>query len=599
MLIEGSEQQKHVSDLLKEAGSAFERLDYVRAEQLYKQILVELEQNQSEESPENAICLQNLAEIYSLSGQSNLAIPYYERLLGLGKKILGENHQDVLATGFRLAMAYDSARMPEQADEIYKWVTNSAERTLGIAHPFSQKVRDAYFAFMSNKAPADELDFRFALTPPPMPQVDPQYESLGFEGDDFEEMSARARAGKKISSYKRPTKIKHLRYGSDSAEEEVSTKVVMRQTWHHWRSVAIAVPCLITFAVITFMALSKVKVDYRIIQGNKAAEQLVKLGTFQSVDGVTGIKFDQDGYAVLQNDIHHTEIPYTVLKGGLDDIKAMLASGFTRRERWYRFDKDQLFTEYGNVLYPAGAPEHFVANKLHALKQFAQRYYLKTGCYPNDARKWANEADLNYISPFTGRLDSPLSKTLNGTLDKEYLFPDISEGLTPYDYLRASDKHRWKDEPAHAPGKINTLALFVAQRCADGFKVVEFYGRGYDRNSNLITAGRPGAFMLLGLKAGKDLSQEADDHARDTEESSVRPPDHICITASDSADLGLLHSGMQNLLMLLTFTFFVTWIFLESRKRIAEPKRLPQICEVGFTVCVLLLFIVGIIHVLP
>ena len=597
MLKEGPEQQNDMIGLMKQAASAFDRMDYGQAEHLYKQILLGLEQNNGQETPESAVCLQNLAEIYALSGQMNLAIPYYERLLSLGKQILGENHQDVMATALRLALAYESERMPEKADELFKWVTNAAERNLGIAHPFTQKIRDAYFAFMSNKAPTDELDFRFALTPPPPPQQDPQYESLEFEGDDLEDLSARARANKKLSSYKRPTKIKHLRYGSEVAEEQVNTKVGMRNVWHHWRSVAIAVPCLLVFAVITFMALSRVQGPLK-SQGDKVSESLVKIGNFESVDGITGIKFDKEGFAVLLNDIHHNEIPYTVLRGGFDDVKALLASAFTRRVRLYCLDKDQLITEDGNIFYPPTAPEQFIANKMKLLKQFAQRYYMKTGCYPNDAKKWMNETDLNYISPFTGRLDSPTSKTLNGTLDRDYLFPEIPEGQTAFDFLRASKLHKWKDEPQGTPGRINCLALFVAQRCADGFKVVEFYGRGYDRESRPLTAGRPGTYLILALKGGKDLSQETDDHARDTEECSVRPPDRIYIAPVDT-NLGWLHYGLQTILTFSALVFAVCWVFWESRKRIAEPKRFPQFCEIGFVVAVFLLTIVSIIHVLP
>jgi tetratricopeptide (TPR) repeat protein len=598
MLKEGPEQQNDMNGLLQEAASAFDRGDYSQAEHLYKQILVDLEQNNSQESPESAICLQNLAEIYALSGQMNLAIPYYERLLSLGKQILGENHQDVMATALRLALAYESERSPEKADDIFKWVTNAAERNLGIAHPFTQKIRDAYFAFMSNKAPTDELDFRFALTPPPPPQQDPQYESLEFEGDEFEDLSARARANKKVSSYKRPTKIKNLRYGSEVAEEQVNTKVGMRKAWHHWKTVGVAVPALIAFVVITFMALTRVKGNYGVIQGDKASEQLVKLANFQSVDGVTGVKFNKEGFATLLNDIHQTKIPYTVLRGGFDDFKALLASGFTRRERWYCFDKDQLITEDGNILYPPGAPEQIIASKLKALKQFAHHYYIKTGCYPNDAKKWANETDLNYISPFTGRLDSPSSKTLNGTLDRDYLFPEITEGESAFDFLRSSSKHKWKDEPPGTPGKINCLALFVAQRCADGFKVVEFYGRGYDRQSRPLTGGKPGTYLMLALKDGKDLAQESDDHAQDTEECSVRPPDRIYVALVDT-NLGWLHYGMQYILTFAALIFAVCWVFWESRRRIAEPKRFPQFCEIGFAVAVLLLIVVSIIHVVP
>lgn len=603
MLEEGLRQGADISELLEQAALALSQGNMNQAEELYERALRGFVEDAKKDSAEMALCLQNLGDIYYNAGRLQEAIPLYERLLALGKRVLGEGHPEVLATAFRLAMTYDAVQMTDQADNIYKWVTNSAERTLGIAHPFSQKIREAYFAFIGNRAPSEEGDFRFGLTPPSAPSDDRQYEGLNAEiGLESDENALRGRALKRPSSYKRPTKIKHLRYGADSAEERVSTKVGIRNVWYHWRMGAVAVAFLILFLVITFLSLSRAVVDYKVVHSNKAAEQLIKLGSFRSADGVTGINFDEHGFALLANDIHHTKIPYVLLRGGLDDFKAMWASAFTRRELWYRFDDDQLISESGNVLYPKEAPELFIAAKMLALQQFAQRYYVKTGCYPNDARKWVAEEDLNYICPFTGRIDSPQSKTLNGTLDMDYLFPDFKTGSSsnpnaPYDYLREGG--HWRDEHTPERGKIDTLALFLAQRCADGFKVTDFYIRGYDRNARPIMAGKPGNVYIVGLRSGKVLSDDSDDHLKDTEEASVRTPDRICVATSEAADLGALHQGMGIILIAASIACVLGWVFFESRYRIAEPRRFPQAYELGFAVSFCLWLIVTIIHAWP
>jgi hypothetical protein len=601
MPTESSEQQANITGFMEQASAALGQGDYPQAERLFKNALELLDNNHAEDAQETAVCLQNLAEIYYLSGQLHEAIPCYRRLLSIGERILGEGHPDVLATMFRLALTYDAVQMPKEADEIYKQVTNSAERSLGLDHPFSNKIRESYFAFMSNRAPSDEADFRFALTPPLPSPAKFQPDALEFDTiTDSEEFGGRTRTAKKLSSYKRPTKIKHLRYGADSAEDEVSTKKGMRHVWQHWRIVAVAVPVFIAFLVMTFIALSKVHPEYHPIGQEQVLAQLAKLGNFQSVDGVTGVNFLEGEAATLQNDFHHARIPCTVLQSANDFFGAVLTSAFTRRENWYRLDQDRLVAETGTILYSKKAPELFIGSKMRALKQFAQRYYLKTGCYPNDAKKWNQDPDLDYISPFTGRVDSPGVKNINGTLDRETIFPHIKQTNAPNEIIEfLRNGGIWQNEGKATPGRISALALFVAQRCADGFKVNEFYVRGFDRDSQPLTGGKGGTLFIIGLKNGKDLSTEAEDHSEDTERSSFHPPDRICILCGEGPDLGQLHNGLPFLLGGTLLGSLTGWIFLEFRKRLAEPKRLPQPFEVGFAISLIFLLIISIIRMLP
>ena len=57
-----------------------------------------------------------------------------------------------------------------------------------------------------------------------------------------------------------------------------------------------------------------------------------------------------------------------------------------------------------------------------------------------------------------------------------------------------------------SPGKISALSLFTSQRCADGYKVTEFYIHGFDRHGKLITAGKPETYFAIGLNLGKALT---------------------------------------------------------------------------------------------
>jgi hypothetical protein len=191
-------------------------------------------------------------------------------------------------------------------------------------------------------------------------------------------------------------------------------------------------------------------------------------------------------------------------------------------------------------------------------------------------------------------------KNINGTLDREYLFPHIKQTGAPnevFEYLR--DGGTWRDDQKPTPGRIAALGLFIAQRCADGFKVNEFYVRGFDRNSLPLTGGKPGTFYIIGLKANKDLSMEAEDHAADTERTNVHPPDRICILAGEGMDVGQIHNGLPFFLLAILGVSLTGWIFREFRKRLAEPKRLPQPFEVGFVVSAFVLLIISLIRMLP
>jgi hypothetical protein len=154
---------------MEEANQAYARNDYARAEELYKQSLNYLDSVGLGESPESALCLQNLAEIYHQGGQPQWSIPLYRRLLTLGEKILGPHHGEVISTAFRLATTYDDIKMPTEAEEMYKRAAGSAERTYGLSHPTSKKIRDAYFNFLAIKNGTEEPTFE---VPPPPPKLE-------------------------------------------------------------------------------------------------------------------------------------------------------------------------------------------------------------------------------------------------------------------------------------------------------------------------------------------------------------------------------------------------------------------------------------------
>ncbi len=598
---ESSEGQFDISSLLEKAASAYGEANYALAEQLYEKALQCLDATAASSPAEVIHCLQSLAEIYYRSQRLTEALPIYQRLLEQSELTLGANHLDVIATTFRLAQTYEGLKMPRKAEEMFQRATNSAERALGLAHPSSQKIRDAYFAFLANQKASQELevDVDYFVPSARMSELKQQATDSRLQSSDSGSQSGQRRPLKKTGNYRPPTKIKTLRYGAESALEQASTLLGIRHLWRHWRGLALSIPLVLGLLFFTFFVLTQLKSHTVAINKELLAEMLVKKGKFGSLDNISGLTFVDATHVLLSGDVQHRPIPYVILRGVAEDLKTIISSAFTRRENWYKCKKDELISETGTVLYPKDAPENFIASKMRLLEEFAQSYFRKTGCYPNDSKKWQG-ASLVYINPFSDKPDTPTLKIFNGNLDSNYLFGDIENSdykSDPFEFLRHGG--RWRDEQMPVPGRINALALFAPERCADGFRVTEFYIRGYDRDSLSLTAGAPGTFYVIGLKQGKKLNQDDRDLNTETVSNSIYPPDRICIVESETADLTVMRQSVQTLLLLTLVISVVVWIYAEFKKRKEHPTMPPQPFEITFALSVLLLIVSIIIHKLP
>lgn len=275
---------------------------------------------------------------------------------------------------------------------------------------------------------------------------------------------------------------------------------------------------LLSGALLTSCALKSSDYDGQ-IKLTAAQKQIQSAGTFQTLGESAGIKFLDDKTAIVLSDPAQKKIQYTIVPGeSYNDNRKSNCS--------YSLSSGQL-TCLANkmVLYPDGCPEAFIAKKMRALKKFAQQYYEKTGCYPNDARKWHDDAELTYDNPCTGAMDGPTVTVMNGSLDKDYLFPNIgsSEG---FEFLQRGGS--WRNQLA-SPCAIRALSLFVAKRCADGFKITEFYAVGFDRNSEPLRVGPDSKLLVIGLKDGKDLSEDV----HNKEQKSAEPQEPLSISVSD------------------------------------------------------------------
>jgi tetratricopeptide (TPR) repeat protein len=604
---ESSEGQFDIGSLLEKAAAAYGEDNYLLAEQLYDKALQCLDANDTASSAELIQCLQSLAEIYYRSQRLTEALPIYQRLLEQSELALGANHLDVIATTFRLAQTYEGLKMPRKAEEMFQHATNAAERALGLAHPASQKIRDAYFAFLAEQKASDEqdIDVSFLATSTRISDLKQSGTDTSPDLSDYQSQTGQKRSAKKGGNYRPPTKIKTLRYGAESALERASTVLGFRYLWRHWRGAVVSIPLLLALFFFTALVLTQLKSRTVAVNKERVAEMLVKKKKFASADNIVGLTFVDTRHVLLSGDVHHRPIPFIILRGGPEDVGTIIASAFTRRENWYQCKRDVLNSETGTVLYPNDAPENFIAAKMHLLEEFAQTYYRRTGCYPNESKKWQNSGSekssgLVYINPFTDKPDFPTLRILNGNLDPNYLFHemDTSDYKTdPFAFLLHGGV--WRDEQIPQPGRINALALFLAERCADGFKVTDFYIRGYDRESKPLTAGSPGTLFIIGLKEGKKLNQDNRDLNAETVSNSIYPPDRICIVEGDDVDLTMMRQSVQTILEFAMAISLFVWIYAEFKKRKAQPSRLPQTFEVIFALSAVLLLVSVIIHKLP
>jgi len=590
-----------LENLLRDAAQARNTDDYQKAAAIYEHVAKICEEDQGQD--ENlAFCLQELVTIYTQEGLYDRLIPVYKKFIGLGSKILGENHPDVINTVVCLARALEANKQFVQADEIFKLAASRAERALGLSHPLAQEIRQEYFDLLSNREASEQDDtLKLGLVPLPagksesVPISQPSLEpSLPPTSPPIE-----AKGSVPIKRVaKQPKKIKTLRYSAESAQAKAADLLNIHVLRHRWRGLLHLTSVILGIAAITF-ALSKLLLPAHISAANLIGEQLIVKGLFQSADGNCGVQFIDNRFAMLTTDVQHRKIPYFLLTGNLSDIWAVLLSTVVTRESWYQFAGDELISEDGNVFYSNGSPEFLVTKKMCLFADIAKRYYDAHGCYPDKIEKLSATSGLTYINPFSGKAEMPLIKRANGNFGRDNIFsgvkPDASV-IDCYNYLRSGGS--WHEDPF--PGKISALALYTSQRCADGYMVNEFYVHGYDRHSKLLTSGRPRTSYVIGFLGNKSLSNLASERMAEIEQVSVHIPRRIYIVPGDSTDLQFMHQLGNNLLTMLVVLSGSGWIFfrLYQRGRIQQTGMSSNAVDIIFGLSLIIWATSLIIHLL-
>ena len=89
----------------------------------------------SEDAPESASLLHNLAYIYEASANYSLAMEWYQKALAIGEKVLGKEHPDIAITYNNIAGIYDHQGDYKKAMDRYQKALAISENVLGKEHP--------------------------------------------------------------------------------------------------------------------------------------------------------------------------------------------------------------------------------------------------------------------------------------------------------------------------------------------------------------------------------------------------------------------------------------------------------------------------------
>ena len=582
-----------IEDLLQEANQAKNAGDDEKAVQIYRRAIQLCESDESEAS-QLAFCLQELAQIYIEYSQYSNAIPIYKQLIALGGKFLGVEHPDIIAAGVNLARAYETNGQFDLSDTEYKLATSKAEKVFGLSNPIAQEIRQEYFDAVADRQVVADDQLRHGLT---LERASQNNSNSTFSNQQASKINE-SKPIKKYSNLSQSTKIKKLRYVAESVEKQSGNLLKMHSLRRHGREIFYGLSVMLCIGAI-FIAFSKLFVPNELPDSNLIAQRLIG-GVFKSVDGVNGIQFLDNRYAVLLNDVHHRKIPYFLLKGGMRDLKDMVFSMAVSKESWFQLNQDELTTDNGNIYYAGDAPEISLVKKMQNLADFAKRYYAQHGCYPDKAEKLKDEPGLAYINPFDNKAEMPVIKRLSASYARDAIFPGIKVEATPNEcYMFLRHGGTWRDDLLNGIGKISALSLFTAQRCADGYKVTEFYIHGFDRHGKLITAGKPETSYAIGLNSGLDLNNDNHERIAETERASVHPPQRIYISPGNVVDVHFWRQFLSSILSGSVVLSFAAWLFLESKKRKTDPKRSLQPIEFIFIVCFCVWAYIALVHLIP
>lgn len=108
---------------------------HVQAEALYKRSLTIREKILGTEHLETAASLNNLAALYVETGAYQQAEPLLKRALAIREKVLGPEHPHTARVLHNLASLYKHTGVGEQAEPLYKRALAIQEKALGPKHP--------------------------------------------------------------------------------------------------------------------------------------------------------------------------------------------------------------------------------------------------------------------------------------------------------------------------------------------------------------------------------------------------------------------------------------------------------------------------------
>jgi len=141
--------QKRLISLADIAFLSASKGNYLEAERLYKQELIQQQKQGRKQYANIAITLRSLANVYCTQHRYTAAEGLLNKALGIQRQVLPSNHRETGETLYKLAMLYQQQKRYGKADACFQKALDIFRQHLGTNHP---QTKAAYRDFMAMMA---------------------------------------------------------------------------------------------------------------------------------------------------------------------------------------------------------------------------------------------------------------------------------------------------------------------------------------------------------------------------------------------------------------------------------------------------------------
>ena len=479
-----------VQVLIADADKAVAEQRFADAEPLLTRAIGLLETPQGSLDPDMANCLQKLSEVYCALDDFEKAVPIFERLLMLGEKMLGRHDPDMIVISFRLATAYELLGRNDESGQMYARAVQNAEEGLGTGDPLTKRFRDGYAGWLERRArPTDVERIDFA-------------QQAGYGGADGFRKRDTFKATKELELQLDALQDEE---GTTTPQSRATFKVRALKTLGRWQHIIIPAICSLLLLIGASLWMQTL-VKNSTTKGVKSdAEVYGRVGTtYASLDKTISISILNDKEVQMKVNGASAKVPYELITNGILDAGKVMEGYFVPRERWYQFVDDQLVAEGGGKLYAKSAVEWRVVDGMQRIVDFAQNYFNMKGTYPSNSDRWKSQLVAKWVNPITGRAEPIVLQSVSLDVGLGYIFGGAETTQKALEFLGTGAT--WVDETKADKCSIKCLSTFGTEKSVDGFRSVNFYIHGFDRDALVLPGPTSKEHHFVYLENGEDMT---------------------------------------------------------------------------------------------